>query len=191
MTPRLALAVAFAAVSVTAAPANEFSPMLQELARSEIAPMLSDPAIIAAVRAQNARTAGLSQAEIEALDREWRGQVGTSAAPLVDEVTGGTAAELLRSYQAASGGLYSEIFVMDGVGLNVAASDATSDYWQGDEAKWQESYGAGPDAVHIGEIEFDESSQSYLSQVSLPVTDPDTGAPIGAATFGINVELLN
>jgi hypothetical protein len=91
----------------------------------------------------------------------------------------------------AGGGLFTEIFVTDSVGLNVAASDVTSDYWQGDEAKFTESFGAGPGAVHLGEIEFDESTQMYQSQVSVPVLDPESGAPIGAATFGVNVELLD
>ena len=66
-----------------------------------------------------------------------------------------------------SEGLFTEIFVMDAVGLNVAASDTTSDFWQGDEAKWQQTYSAGSGAVHISDVELDESTQSYQSQVEL------------------------
>jgi hypothetical protein len=79
---------------------------------------------------------------------------------------------------------------MDDKGMNVALSDVTSDYWQGDEAKWQQTYLVGPDAVHIGDVELDESTQTYQSQVSITVVDPDTKAPIGALTFGVNVEAL-
>ncbi len=48
----------------------------------------------------------------------------------------------------------------------------------------------GPDSIHISEVEEDESTQSYQSQLSLPVVDPSSGAVIGAITLGINVELL-
>ena len=177
-----------AALIAAPAAANEFQPILAELAEAELKAVVSDPALIAAIRDQNARTADLSTDEIEALDGQWRAQIGGADAPLIAEVTGNSAAAQLREVQAGSGGLYSEIFVMDTVGLNVAASQVTSDYWQGDEAKWQESFGTG--SVHFGEVEFDESSQSYLSQISLPVTDPETGEAIGAATFGVNVEML-
>lgn len=187
----LTLAVlAGSALTTLHAGANEFRPMLEDLAQSEMRGVVADPVVVAAVRAQNAETGALSSAEIEALDQQWRAEIGTGSSSLIEDVTGNAVASALRARQEEAGGLFSEIFVMDGVGLNVAASDATSDYWQGDEAKWQQSYGTGPDGLHIGDVEFDESAQAYLSQVSMTVTDPETGEAIGAATFGVNVELL-
>ncbi|MFD0390710.1 hypothetical protein ACFQ4K_27435 [Tistrella bauzanensis] len=49
----------------------------------------------------------------------------------------------------------------------------------------------GADARHLSEVDFDESTQSYTVQVSLPVVDPATAKPIGAVTFGIDVEALD
>jgi len=40
--------------------------------------------------------------------------------------------------------------------------------------------------THFGDVELDESTQTYQAQVSLPVMG-DNGQPIGAMTFGINV----
>jgi hypothetical protein len=80
--------------------------------------------------------------------------------------------------------------MMDARGLNVAASSVTSDYWQGDEEKFTATYPLGPDAVHISEVEFDESTQTFQAQVSLPVTDPATGAVIGAITIGVAADRL-
>ena len=40
------------------------------------------------------------------------------------------------------------------------------------------------------EIEFDESTQSYLAQVSVTLSDPSSGAPIGAMTIGLDAESL-
>ena len=80
---------------------------------------------------------------------------------------------------------------MDQRGLNVAASHATSDYWQGDEAKFTQSFGLGAGAIHCGDIEFDESSQTYQGQVSVSIVDPETQAVIGAITFGLNADALS
>jgi hypothetical protein len=91
----------------------------------------------------------------------------------------------LRKIQA-SAPYYAEIFVMDNQGANVAMSDKTSDYWQGDEAKFIKSYNGGRGAVFVDDVKFDNSTQAYLVQISVPVKDGDK--IIGAITFGINVD---
>jgi hypothetical protein len=93
----------------------------------------------------------------------------------------------LRSIQASTP-YYAEIFVMDNQGANVAMTDKTSDCWQGDEAKFIESFNRGKGAVHISDVEFDDSTQAYLVQVSVPVEDDNT--IIGAITFGINIDKI-
>ncbi len=180
--------IALAPLATPAAP-NEFEDSLRALARDQLAAIAADPAVVAAVKAQNAAGAP-DQARIDQLDADWRAQVGTASAPLVDEVAGRPASRVLADARDASEGLITEAFAMDHVGLDVAVSGPTSDYWQGDEAKWRQTYKVGADAIHISDVELDESTQTYQSQVSLPVVDPDGGAPIGAVTFGINVELL-
>lgn len=174
----------------SAAMAGEFDAELTALAGGEVAALAADPAVIAAIRDQNGRHAGLVQGEVDRLDGEWRAQVGADARPLIDAVLGAPASARLVAARDGAGGLFTEIFAMDDKGLNVAASDVTSDYWQGDEAKWKSTYAVGAGAVHISEVEFDESSQSYQAQVSVTVVDPDSGAPIGALTVGVNVEFL-
>ena len=78
-----------------------------------------------------------------------------------------------------------EAFVMDNQGALVGATRRTSDYWQGDEPKWRESFNGGRGAELREKPFFDESSQSYVLQVSLPVKD---GARvIGALTVSISL----
>jgi len=77
--------------------------------------------------------------------------------------------------------------VMDNKGLNVGQSAQTSDFWQGDEAKWTETFGQESDDLHISDLEYDESTRSYQTQASKIIRDPETGKAIGAVTFGINV----
>ena len=184
------LAATLATATSMQASANEFEPALRELAEQKIMQIASDPAIIAAVQARNGETGGMAEDAIIALDKKWRAEVGGSDTPTISPVLDGDVAEMLRAVRDESEGLFTEIFVMDMVGLNVAASDTTSDYWQGDEAKWQQTYGVGSGAIHISEVELDESTQSYQSQISVAITDPATNAPIGAATFGVNIEFL-
>jgi hypothetical protein len=149
----------------------------------------NDPIIIKAIKAQDAKNANLKQADIDVLDKKWRAEVETDSHPFIDSVLGNEVSAFLKAKQEASGGTITEIFVMDDRGLNVGQSDVTSDYWQGDEAKFQKSFGVGPDALFVDSAEKDESTQMLQSQASMTIKD-ETGKPIGAITIGINLDQL-
>lgn len=183
----VSIAAAVAAFTIGQASANEFASALTSLAESEIKAWAQKPVVISAIKKQNREYTDLSQARIEEMDQQWRAQVG-SGGPLIDNVLGNELSDYLKELRTSGGGLYTEIFVVDSKGLNVSQSDVTSDYWQGDEAKWKEPFNTGK--LHIGPVELDESSQLYQSQVSLPIIDPDTGEIIGTMTVGVNVENL-
>ena len=172
------------------ASANEFEPQIMDILNNQVKSWLADPAIVEAIKAQNDAHAGLSAADIDGLDQTWRAEAKAGGGDLVNKVLGKDVSKFLTSKKEASNGVFSEIFVMDNKGLNVGQSDVTSDYMQGDEGKWQKTYSAGPDAVFVDEVEFDDSSQTFQSQVSTTIVDPATGSPIGAITLGINVENL-
>lgn len=182
------LAIIFLAPAAYAA--GEHEGPIRELVESHIKGWTTDSTIVAAVKAQNDKHARLSQADIDALDKKWRAQTGAGSKPMVDELLGRSASKKLVGYKNDGEGMFTEIFVMDDKGLNVAQSDMTSDYWQGDEAKWQKTFLAGPEGIFIDEVEFDESTQTYQAQVSVSIADPDSGDVIGAITVGVNVELL-
>lgn len=184
---RTALSAILVAASAAAHAAEPADGMI-DFVNGQVAGIFSDPAVQDAVRAGNAAHAMLSEADILALDTKWRAEVGQATKQTIDPVLGSPASEMLRAKVAQSGGKITEIILMDNRGLNVAISDVTSDYWQGDEAKFLETFPKGATAVHVSDIEFDESSQSYQAQVSIVVVDSATGAPIGAATVGLNAE---
>jgi hypothetical protein len=71
----------------------------------------------------------------------------------------------------------------------VCQDSLTSDYWQGDEAKWKNSFNAGKGGVDAGKVSFDKSANAQLQQVSLPIVGSG-GKVIGAITFGIAVSEL-
>ncbi len=155
-----------------------------DLANSELAALGNDPAIIAAVKAENAKGKSLSQ--INEMDEKWKGTAG-----LADYMTAmmeSKCGKYLRSIQDPKPYM-AEIFVMDNQGANVCMTDKTSDYWQGDEAKFKNSFSDGKGAVFVDEVEFDDSTQTYLSQVSVPVME--NGKAIGAITFGVDIDKIN
>lgn len=81
-------------------------------------------------------------------------------------------------------GAITEIFVMDGWGWNVAQTGGTSDYYQGDEGKWQKTFAVGKDGIEVLPIE-EEDGIKY-AHVSLPIMDGDKA--IGAVTVGVDVD---
>ncbi len=163
---------------------------MTDFANSTVKQWIANDTVINAIKAQNAKHAGLSQADIDNMDKDWRAQTDAGSKPMIDAVLGNALSGFLRQQKDSAGGLVTEVFVMDNRGLNVGQSDVTSDYWQGDEAKWQKTYSAGPDAIFIDEVEMDESTQTFQSQLSMSIVDPATGEVIGAITVGINVDAL-
>ena len=109
---------------------------------------------------------------------------------VVDGVLANELSRFLSQSKAEQRGIVTEVFVMDNRGLNVGQSDVTSDYWQGDEAKWQQTFLVGPGAVMIDDVELDESTQTFQSQLNMTITDETTGEVIGAITVGIDVEAI-
>jgi len=178
------------AISGGTAWADEFEPGLRRVLVNQIVPLTKEPVLIAAVKAQNEAHTGLDAAAIDRLDKQWRAEAKAGKGPLIETVLANSLSQYLVRRRAESKGLFLEIFVMDNKGLNVGQSNVTSDYWQGDEAKWQKSYGAGANGVLIDQVDFDDSAKAFVSQVSATIVDPADGQPIGAITIGVNVELV-
>lgn len=149
---------------------------------------LDNPTVISAIKAQNVANAGLSQGDIDKLDKQWRAEVGAGGGPLINKLMATKLSAYLKKVKDDSQGLYTEIFVMDNKGLNVGQSDVTSDYWQGDEGKWQKTFKVGAGAVDVGDVEEDESTQQIQAQLSVSIADG--GNVIGAVTIGMDMDAL-
>jgi hypothetical protein len=139
-----------------------------------------DPVVIAAVKAQNAKKVTLDA--IKKLDTQWSAGKATA---LVKQTTTGPCADRLRTVVAANR-TYGETFVMDAQGAIVCATGKTSDYWQGDEAKFERAFNAGKGNVFIDRPKFDDSASASIAQISVPVMENDRA--IGAITVGIVVK---
>jgi hypothetical protein len=183
-----ALLAGSAAAGSLAAPASAGQEVPQRYV-DKVRAWSQHPTVLITLRAWNQKHADLTRAEIERMDRDWRKQTGGEQKPLIAEILGAPLSAMLLRHQADSDGELIESFVMDARGLNVGQSAVTSDYWQGDEAKFQQSFGAGAGAVHYGPVEVKDTGRR-AQQVSLTIADPETGEPIGAITAEFDLDLI-
>jgi len=154
-----------------------------DLAKKKLMELSTDTIIVDAVKKENLKGKTLDQ--IKQMDKKWKATAGI-VGYMELMMTSACGKHLQKLVKSAP--YYAEIFVMDNQGANVAMSDKTSDYWQGDEAKFKNSYKDGKGDLFIDEVEFDDSTQAYLVQISLPVKDGDK--VIGAITIGIDVDKI-
>lgn len=169
--------------------ATDKTSLVEDYLRTRIAVWIDDPLIIEAIIAQNQAHADLSDAEIDALDKQWRAEVDSGRRGLLRNVLDTPLSRLLKQKQAQSNGLITEIFVVDNKGLNVGQSDVTTDYWQGDEAKFLRTFGVGRGAIFVDKPEIDQSTGLQQAQGSMTIIDAE-GKPIGAVTVGVDLHGL-
>lgn len=142
------------------------------------------------IQNQNTKLGSLAQDQIDALDKQWRAERQSDDQPLISATLSNPLSSYLTRVQAHSKGLYTEIFAMDQNGLNVGQSSVSSDFWQGDEAKFSESFGKGKGAVFIDEPEFNDELGVWAVQVSMAISDDGNNQLIGAITIEINLTEL-
>jgi hypothetical protein len=148
------------------------------------------PVTIMSILAANKVHTGIDQAAIDKMDAAWKTEAKSDDQPFIAEILSSPLSNYLLYIQASSAGLFTEIFVMDKFGLNVGQSSVTSDYWQGDEDKYQKTFVVGPDAVFVDEPEFDDKTKTWRTQVDFTVVDPETKQSIGAVTVEFNLTEL-
>ena len=147
-----------------------------------------EPRVIEAVLQQNERHANISLQRIHELDKQWQAEQKQAEQPLINSVRDHALSAWLRAKQADYKGLISEIIVTDQHGLNIAASEVTTDYWQGDEAKFAEPFFANQDQPFMGPLNYDQSTQHYQVQISTAVRHPSSNDVIGVIVLGIDIE---
>jgi hypothetical protein len=156
---------------------------------AEVREWTSAPVIREALRSRNKASDQLAQDQIDTLDKQWRAETQSNDQPLITSVLANPLSTYLYRIQARSVGLFTEVFVMDSKGLNVGQSSVTTDYWQGDEAKFQKTYGVGTGAVFLDEPEYHEGTATWRAQLNMTIDDSD-GNAAGAITVELNLTEL-
>lgn len=162
--------------------------MIRDFIVEEVRAWASSPVVLLTLEASNQRYANLDSGGIDALDKQWRAEREQDDQPLITAVLSSPLSNYLTKIQARSRGLYTEIFVMDAQGLNAGQSAITSDFWQGDEGKWQKTFLVGADAIFIDEIEVNEETGTENAQLNLSIAQD--GKVVGAITVEVNITEL-
>lgn len=138
----------------------------------------ADAVLQTALAAKNG--SGETAADIQRKDREW---TAGSRTDLRRAVTQGACADRLRAL-VKDDPFVVEAFLMDAQGALVCATHETSDYYQGDEAKWERTYKEGR-RVFVEDPALDASAGVYAIQLSTLVSA--SGAKAGALTLTLKV----
>jgi hypothetical protein len=138
----------------------------------------SDPQLVAAVAAKNA--SGETADEVQRRDHEW---ISNPKAAQRTELTQSACADRLRGL-VNDDSFVVEAFLMDARGALVCASRETTDYWQGDEPKWQRTYGDGK-RLFVDEAAQDVSTGLFAIQLSVLVSSGAEKA--GALTLTLKI----
>jgi hypothetical protein len=145
-------------------------PLAQRIAR--------DAAVVKGVHAGNALHEDL--AAIKKRDQAW-----SKDARMRQEVLDRPCSARLREI-VADDPMVVEAFAMDDQGGLACSTVATSDYWQGDEAKWQKTFQDGLPAF-VDEPALDASTNVYAIQLSVPIAEGDKR--IGAVTVTLRLRV--
>ena len=190
------------------------SPAVVAYAKDFVAKWSSDAKLIEAIKASTAKHSKLDFNEVTILDSQWR--VAKSGAEkeeraakalkelapgksidehikegeaLIKTARGSETSKFLKEQleKAEPKGAITEVFVMDGWGWNVGQTAGTSDYYQADEGKWQNTFAsADPNEIEI--LDIVEEDGIRFSHVSLPIKE--NGKNIGAVTVGVDVGIV-
>lgn len=190
---RMTLASAFVAMSFMSAQAEPPQPDVNKLISpaliEEMRAFIGAEIVQVSVDAQNKRLSDMAQEQIDALDNQWKAEREAADKPLIAATLSNPLSVYLARIQGKSLGLYAEIFVMDQNGLNVGQSSVTSDFWQGDEDKFQKTFDVADDAMFVDEAEWDDEAKIWRNQVSFTLLDASK-KKIGAVTVEINLTEL-
>ncbi|THV21529.1 hypothetical protein [Peteryoungia ipomoeae] len=170
-------------------PAPDVKKLITPELVQEMRDMIGVEIVKVSIAAQNNQIGDIDQAKIDELDNQWKAEREAADKPLIAATLSSPLSVYLARLQGKSLGLYAEIFVMDKNGLNVGQSSVTSDFWQGDEGKFQKTYDVSETALFIDEAEWDDEAKIWRNQVSFTVTDA-ANAKIGAVTVELNLTEL-
>ena len=179
----LVLVGALGLFAIEAAAASfEITPAIQaelEKQKAVVAKWAASPAIVSAVAEQNRKgpIAGMDNAK-------WK--VTRRTDPMVTGFQSNAAGQFLKARLAESQGAVSEAVLHAAQGEKVAFYEKTTSYTHRGSSKFDVPFNTGKSWQ--GKPEFDESSQTYAIQISVPILAE--GKAIGALVVGVNLSYL-
>lgn len=102
-----------------------------------------------------------------AIDANWREKRG--AVPLALNIVGNPTSAYLRQVTELEPA-YREILLTDRQGALVAATGIATDFYQADEAWWQQAFGEGArGTLYLSDVRFDKSVGGFVIEMAVPL----------------------
>lgn len=139
--------------------------------------------IISAIKAYNT-----NPLDPQALDKVWN--TLTLEDSLIVSLLNNPAADMMRQLIQVSS-IQGEGLL---IGLNgglVAATEKTTDFWQGDEYQFTKALHLQPGETFLQQDIIDESTHSMLLKISIPVYDESNKNSIGVLVIGLDQFVIN
>ncbi|MEM7231295.1 MAG: PDC sensor domain-containing protein, partial [Planctomycetota bacterium] len=139
-----------------------------------------DPVVVKAVRFANATGASLE--DVQQIDTKWCKTEGIDEhmRAMMDSQAGRRIKRIKSKHS-----FLTEIFVTDRLGANVAMTDKTPDFWQGDEDEFLECFRGGKGKLRLGPVKRAKRAPTRVAYASVPVTDEKK--TIGVVVLGIDL----
>lgn len=129
-----------------------------------------------------------SLSEILNLDAQWQALAPRHYSEMARRVADQAASVAMSQWQEKHEPLVTEVMLTNSIGTLVAMSRLTSDFWQGDEPKFEEHIQGDARAVYVSPIRYDASTSRFQIIISKPVTTPGHWQPLGVLAIGLDAE---
>ena len=154
----------------------------------EIQSALMQQDIVKTLRTYNKARQDMTQADIDGLEAIWHSELNSGYQPLITGVVRNMTVLRMRKVIRDTGGVISEINVIDARGVSIAQTTTFPHIWQGTTEEAKDIAAADPNMVLISKVETDVSDRPRQLEVFSPVIDPDTNELIGAVILVVEAE---
>ena len=122
------------------------------------------------------------------LDAQWRALAPRHHSEMARLVAAQEASIAMNRWQKDHESLVTEVMLTNSIGALVAMSRLTSDFWQGDEPKFERHIGNDARNLFVSPIHYDASTSRFQVTISKPVIVEGRWLPMGVLIIGLDVE---
>lgn len=132
--------------------------------------------------------------DVLTIDAKWRALAPNVASPMAEQILGLPGSRALQDWRVSQNGMITEILLINEAGTLAAISSLSTDYWQGDEANFQNamppiySKRIEGQVAYLSPIHYDASTGRFQITVSHPVASEDGSEAVGVVAMGLNIE---
>jgi len=135
-----------------------------------------------------------SYTDVMTIDGQWQALAPLAMPDMAETILALPGSKALHAWQQAHQGLVTEVMLVNDMATLAAMSQLTSDYWQGDEPKFQrvidnnDNDDGADQRLYISPIRYDTSAARFQVTASAPVL-PGNGKPAsGVIVIGLSIE---